>query len=235
LNAEYKHRRHKSDFDDDIDSSPTGYSAFIRSRNSETDAVETRLVFRPATWMKTSLSYQFAATDYRTTTDPTSIAFPPPTLNLPAASVHAGKHDSSTYSANVTLIPWRRLSVSTTVSFQESRIVTYDNQSPSVVPYDGNVLSVLTSATFALNNDTDWTATYSFSRARYGQGNFASGLPLGIDYDHHGVQAGLSHRFNSNVTANVQYGFFKYDEPTSGGFADYSAHVIFGALAIRLP
>ena len=95
--------------------------------------------------------------------------------------------------------------------------------------------SVAASSTFAVSARTDLTGGYSFSHARFGQHNFADGLPLGIDYDLHNVQVGVSHRVNANLTTSVQYGFFQYDEPTAHGFNDYTAHMVFGMVTLRLP
>jgi len=236
LNASYTYRLHQSDYNDLRDEQPhgtngIGYPAFIRSRDSETHFFETRLVLRPASWVKTTLSYRLAATDFQTSTDPARTFF----FRTPGGGLLAGMSDASTYSANISLTPWRRFYLSSTFSYQDSRTVTFDNASPAVAPYRGDLYTVLVSATYALAKQTDVTGTYNFSRGRYGQHNFAGGLPLGIDYDMQGIQVGLKHQFHPDLVATLQYGFFDYDEPTAHGFNDYTAHMIFGTLAIRLP
>jgi hypothetical protein len=233
LNASYKFRLHETDIDDRLNSLH-GYPAFIRSRETESDIVETRLVLKPLSWLKATLSYQLALSDYSTTTDPT-FTNDPPVQHSPGGHVFAGEYDVSTYSANVTVTPWRRWYFSGSVSYEESRTWTADNGGDIVVPYRGDTYSVLASSTFLLSDCTDITATYSFSRARFAQHNFTAGLPLGIDYDLHGVQVGVTHRVSTNLTAGVQYGFFDYSEPTLHGFGDYKAHMIFATVAIRLP
>jgi hypothetical protein len=242
LKASYKHRARDSDYDHNRDEQPhgtygQGYPGFILSRQIDTDGVEVRLALRPASWVKTTLSYQFAATDYDTRTQPAFfIAGTNAPVSLsPGGHILAGTYDVSTYSANVTLTPWRRWYLSTTLSYQESRTRTEDNGSLAVAPYRGDIVSVLANSTFAVTKRTDLTGNYSFSRARFGQHNAAGGLPLGIDYDLHGVQFGVMHRLNTNITAGVQYGFFQYDEPTAHGFNDYTAHMVFATLAVRLP
>jgi hypothetical protein len=90
-------------------------------------------------------------------------------------------------------------------------------------------------ATYAVGTNTDVSASYSFSRGRYGQNHFTGGLPLGIDYDLHGVQASVKHMFSRDVTGTLGYGFFEYSEPTAHGLNDYTAHMVFGTLALRLP
>jgi len=235
LNASYKYRLRESDYHDDEDESPIGspdqgYPAFIRSRQTESDIFETRLALRPTSWLKATLSYQLALTDYDTTTDPwQTIGF-----SSPGGHVFAGEFDSSTYSANFTITPARRWYLMTTLSYQESRTWAADNASAAVVPYRGDTWSVLTSSTYVLGERTDLSGSYSFSRSRFAQHNASSGLPLGIDYDLHGVQFGISHRFNT-CTTGLQYGFYKYDEPIAHGFNDYTAHLIFATLTVRWP
>ncbi len=236
LNASYKHRLRQSEYHDDVDQSPVGspgigYPAFIRSRKTESDMVETRLALRPVSWLKTTLSYQLALTDYRTRTDPwRTIGF-----NSAGGRVFAGEFDSSTYSANFTITPARRWYLMTTLAYQDSRTWTADNGSAAVVPYRGDTWSILTSATYSVSESTALSGSYSFSRARFAQRNALEGLPLGIEYDLHGVQVGVSHRWSALCSSGVQYGFYTYDEPTARGFNDYTAHLIFGTLTLQLP
>jgi hypothetical protein len=236
FNASYKWRFHDSDYDDRRDELPhgapgDGYPAFIRSRDSESHLFDTRLVLKPAAWIKATLSYQLVTTDYRTRTD----AVTESTTASPGGEVLAGESDSSIYSANLTVTPFQRFYFSTTLSYQNSRVTTHDNGSTAVAPYDGDLWSVLVSATYALARATDVTASYSFSRGRYGQNHVAGGLPLGIDYDLHGIQGSLKHTFTPDVSASLGYGFFDYNEPSAHGFNDYTAHMVFGTLAVRLP
>lgn len=237
FNASYTHRQHNADYDherdrfaDSVGNTNAGYPAFIRSRETESDSVETRLALRPASWLKTTLSYRLALTDYDTTTD----AGPTPLSTTAAGHVFAGEHDSATYSLNISITPARRWYFSTTLSYQESRTWTAERTN-SVAPYHGGVWNIAASSTFALNNRTDLTGSYSFSRARFGEHSPTDGLPLGIDYDLHSVQLGVSHRVNANVAAGVQYGFFQYDELTAHGFNDYTAHLIFGTVTLHWP
>jgi len=74
---------------------------------------------------------------------------------------------------------------------------------------------------------------YIFSKADYGQNNSAGGVPLGIDYQMHGVQAGLSHRISKDISTKLQYRFNYYEEPTSGGANNYRAHTVLAGLTLR--
>ena len=234
LHGGYRHRLHESDYDHERDEQPPGtpgdgYPVFIRARDSASDIVEARLALRPLSWLKATLGYELAFTDYHTTTDPSTVGA------SPGGEILAGEHDSATYSAGFVLTPVRRWLFSTTFSYQESRTDTADNGSASVAPYRGDIYSVLARTTFAATARTDLNVSYAWSRARYGQNNAAEGLPLGVDYNMHGIQCGVSHQLSTNITAGLQYGFYLYDEPTAGGYNDYTANVIFCTLAVRWP
>jgi hypothetical protein len=239
LGGSYRHSLERTDYDHKLDTTPTpvdpasgiipgnGYPAFFRRRDLDSDEVEARLVWHPARWVKTTLKYQLVATDYRTVTD-SSVLLGLGTV-LPGGSIFAGNYDANIYSLNTTLMPWRRLNLSTTFSYNDTRTVTGVNGLAGVVPYEGAIYSVLSTANFVLNKATDANVSYTFSRADYGQNNQDQSLPLGIAYDQHGLLAGITRRFGKRMTASLQYGFFYYDEPTSGGARDYVAHAVFAS------
>ena len=89
--------------------------------------------------------------------------------------------------------------------------------------------------TFALNPKTDFRLNYVWSQADYAQHNQLTGLPAGINYDRHEVQAGITRRFSKNLAASLTYGFSQYREPTAGGASDFSAHTVFTTLTMQLP
>ena len=93
---------------------------------------------------------------------------------------------------------------------------------------------MLGSATCTVSTNTELTASYTFSMADYAQDNAAAGLPLGINYDWHVVQAGVTRRIR-NASVSFRYAFYRYAEPTSGGLNDYTAHGVFAALTLRWP
>ena len=238
----YKHRDKRSDYDHrtDRDLSPdpvlsgNGYPAFIRAREIAADQIEAKLVVRPLAWLKATLKYQLIAADYRTTTDSSYLIGLTNTF-LPGGEILAGNQDAHVYSANLTLTPWQRLYLSTTFSYSQSRIRSGVNNGATVVPYRGDVYSALASANFAWTKRTDLHASYSFSRADYRQHNEADGLPLGIFYNRHAVMAGITRRLLKNMSGTLQYGFFYYREPTSGGANDYTAHAVLASLSVNIP
>jgi hypothetical protein len=206
-----------------------GYPAFIRHRKIEGDEVEAKLVLRPIGWLKATLTYRLAADDFWTDTDPVAGGI------SPGGYIFAGDSDAQVYSLGITLMPLRRFSFTGSFSYTDSRLRTAQNGDPSVVPYNGDIYSVIASARYTFNPATSLQATYSFSQAGFGQDNVADGLPLGLDYTRHGLMVGLTRRLTSYVASSLKYGFYRYSEPSTGGFNDYTAHGLFATVRVRWP
>ena len=96
-----------------------------------------------------------------------------------------------------------------------------------LVPFEGQTYTLLGSANYILSKTLDWNTTYSFSRADFGQSDTGFNLPIGMDYDRHGIVTSFSKKLNETSQVGFQYGFFTYDEPTVAGANDYTAHSVF--------
>ena len=209
------------------------YPGFILWRDLLTQEAEMKLSLQLSPWLKTTLSYQWLDSDYHTATDP---------VNAPGivggissgGSLLAGTYTSHTAAFNAALTPWRRLFLSATFSYQNARTVTAANDSPSVAPYAGDIYSVMASGSYILNQKTDLTASYSFSTADFAQDNFADGLPFGIQYQQQAVQIGIKRRIGKGKILSLQYSFYHYDEPSSGGFNNFNSQAIFATLTFPL-
>jgi hypothetical protein len=232
FSAQYR----RSEDDSQYDSAPlvqpvqTAYPTFIRSRNLLTDEAEVKLVLHPSSLFKTTLSYQYHADSYDLNTRP-YVMFG--NVISRGGQLIAGTDHTHVFSANLTLTPLPRLFLAATFSYETSTLVTAADGSPAVVPYEGGVYTLLADGTYVFSQNTDLFAGYSFSAANYSQDNFAKGLPLGIQYQQHSVQVGLSCRFKKNISAKLQYRFDYYDEPSSGGANNYYAHSVYGMLTFQ--
>jgi mono/diheme cytochrome c family protein len=226
--GDYKHRDKFTSYDDITDTSGeagNGYPAFISRREIVTDSVEVKAVLRPASWVRTTLKYERVATDYHTTTDPIAGGGP-----QSGGHIRAGNYDANVYSISAMLTPWQRLNFSGTFSYTQARLITGDYDNVLDAPYDGDIYSVLSSATFVLTAKTDLNTTYFFSRADYDQTQTGVALPVGLAYNRHGLLSGLTYRWSPNISTKLQYGFFKYSEGSTAHAADYTAHAVFASL-----
>lgn len=212
-----------------------GYPGFIRRRTIDSDEAQMKLSLQTTPWLKTTLTYQWLANRYHTATDPVQRD---PTTNLPGditpgLSLLAGSYDSHVASLGATVTRWSRLFLYATVAYQHSTATTADNGLASVVPYEGDIYSVIGTATYKLGEKTDFIATYSFSTADYAQSHFAAGLPLGMKYQLGALQAGIKHKVSTHGTLGLQYRFYHYDEPSSGGSHDFDAHGVFATFSLN--
>lgn len=230
--AHYRRYENDSQYDSDPLVQPvmTAYPTFIRSRNLLTDEIEAKLVLHPSPLFKTILSYQYQADDYGVNTLPYVQSG---NVISPGGQLVAGEDHSQIFSINETLTPIPRLFLSATVSYETSSLIAADQGSPTVAPYRGNISTVLADGTYVLSKTTDLFVGCFFSEANYGQNNFAAGLPLGIQYQRHSAQIGVTHRFSRNISAKLQYRFDYYDEPGSGGANNYHAQSVFATLTCR--
>ncbi len=221
----YRHRDRTTDYAYPQVQGDTAYPGFILARAIVADEIEPRVVLHPVGWLKATLSYQLPVSDYRTSTGATD----PAKVGLdatPGGTIQSGRYQAHVLNASATFTPSSRLFLSAALGYQQSRTTTASNGNPSVVPYEGDLWSGLASATYVLDQRTDATVNYVFSQARYGQHNASAGLPLGLDYDRHGMQLGLARRFSKSVTGRLVYGYFTYAEPSSGHLHDYRAQQV---------
>lgn len=237
LSAGYRYRDRSVNYDQltDTDDSATpgnGYPAFIRARDLVTNDAEVRLVYRVNRWLKSTLKFQNLGTDYETAT-PAGID--QGTANdFPGGRIQSGSYDAHVVSLGLTLAPWRRLVLTPLVSYAPSRLATSGAVQLGLPEYAGEILAVTCGASFILDARTDLTANYGFSTADFAQPASAAYLPLGIEYDRHALTAGLRRKFSDRLTGTLEYGFYKYAEPTSGGTADYTAHGVFASMRMVL-
>jgi hypothetical protein len=229
VGGNYRLRDSDSDYDHDrvVKVEADGYSAFILGRDIESDEWEARLTLKPLNWLKTAFTYARVDTEFRTETDsvPGNIS--------PGGELTAADYDADVYSAILTITPWQRLYLSSTFSYSDTRTVAADNGNPSVVPYEGDVYSVIASARFVVSERTDLFAAYGFAKSDYGQSNYADGLPQGMEFTRHSVSAGFSRKLSNACTISLRYGYYDYAEPSAGGVNDYTAHGVFATFNYR--
>lgn len=234
--ANYKYRDKTTDYDHPLDfdldpvSPGNGYPAFITERDMQTDDIEARAILRVARWVRLNLKYELVSTDFHTTTAPTT------TGGIPSGGgpILAGNYDAHIYSAGATLSPWQRLRLSATFSYSQSRIISGVNNGAEILPYKGDIYSVISSATFALSQKTDLQASYFYSQANYDQPDTGANTPFGLSYNRHGLLAGVTHQWKPYLSTKLQYGFFDYSDPTTQGVNDYTAHAVFLSLTYSM-
>ena len=205
-----------------------GYSAFITARNMSSCEFLTKVTLRPCNWLNATLSYKQIDADYHTTTEAA------PIVSYPGGRFPS-YYDARIYSVSAVLTPWRKLYLSTTFSYRDTRTKTITGPDLPVVPYKGDVYSVVNSGTWTLNKSTHLITSYAFALADYSQSDAPDAVRFGAQYEQHAARIGLKHKFSAKASCGVEYGYYHYDEPSSGGHNDYSAHSVFVSVSYRLP
>jgi hypothetical protein len=244
LSAQYQYQYSDSDYNypidvvDGISGASNGYPGFILNRKIKTDGFETKLDLRPANWIKTTLSYKIAGTDYSSVTDEALRTGFGQEVS-PGGSILDGTYHTQTYGLSVTLTPIQRLYFYSAFTYTHSRTVTAskdevgpDNLS-SIVPYSGDIYTLNTTASYALNPKTSLQASYIFSYANYGQNNGVVGLPLGINFTRDEVLVGLTRQLTARLSCALRYEFSQYNEPSSGSANDFTAQGVFATLVYK--
>ena len=232
FNSHVRHRRQEDRYDHLVDTIPggfpnDGYSAFILGRDLDTREIKTRLKLRPVHWLEAHLSYRMQSTEYATDTDPVAFGAPSDT---PGGSIPAGEYDADVYGLNLVLSPWEKFSLNSALTYHDSHTRTASNGDPAVEDFEGGTITAYIGGRYVIDQDTEFSAGYGFARGDFSQGHSADGLPLGIEFDQHSLQAALSARLSETIQTQIQYRFQQYDEPTAGGFNDYTAHGVFANL-----
>ena len=225
LAARYCHSVSDNGYDNEVDTEP-GYPAFITGQDFTTDEVMGRLNLRPCSRVSLAFTYQLVATEIQTA----QYGVP---LIVPRGSKQTCNYDSSIYSVSATVTPIARLYLTGLFCYQDTRTSTFDNHSPTVVPYKGTVYSVITTAGYALTKKTDVTLQYYYERADDFQNNSADGLPLGLENQRTGVLVGLQHKINDHFIARLRYGYYENNESSNGGIDNYRANLASASCTAR--
>lgn len=207
-----------------------GYPNFISARQTDVDEVEAKLVTRLASNLKTSFTYEYEVADYQTTTRSLFDGTP---FFTPAGTTDSARQIAHIYSLGLHWTPWNRVGLNVSGSYADTDLTSFANNSPAVVPYAGDVWSVISSILWSADDRTDFNISYVWSASDYQQTNFADGLPLGIRYQWHQLRAGVSRELNESLRLNLLYMFQLYDEPSAGNFNDYTANGFFASLTWR--
>ncbi|MGP8198525.1 MAG: c-type cytochrome domain-containing protein [Limisphaerales bacterium] len=230
LNAQYHYASSDTTYNNVLAATPfSGYPSFILARRILTRDFDTKLILHPASWLKTTLSYDIVKSDYNTETEPV------PGAVSPGGPLTDGIYDARDYGFNVALTPMRSLYFSGAFTYSDSTTTTADNNDPSIVPYKGHGCTLVSSVGYALGKSAELSASYSFSEASYGENNAADGVPLGLDFTRHNLTLGINKKINNHLSATLRYIYSNYAEPSAGAFNDYSAQGIFATLAYAWP
>ena len=231
LGSQYYHKARNNDYDHELDSTSNAldsgnrYPAFLVAQNFKTDDVNCRVTWRPTAMISSVTRYDFQLSTIDTTGD-----------NL--AAVQSGNMVSHIFSQSLTLTPWNPLYL------QLGGMYVWDQVDSPATIQPGAAAGLVTksrngywaanaTAGVALNARTDLQATYSYYQSNDFMDNSSVSTPYGAESREHGVTLTLSRMLTPRMRLTLRYGFFDYNDVTSGGHNNYLAHMVYSGLHIR--
>jgi hypothetical protein len=225
--VQYYHRVRQNDYVNWDDSSLNylmsgdRYPAFLTSQKYTTDDMDCRLTWRLANNLTSVTRYDFQLGSIETTADY-------------LGSVKTGESTAHVIGETLTWSPLTALSLQGGVNYVMDKTWTPANSTLASV--GNNLASMVTtsqnnywnanfSAMYALTTKTDLTAGYYYYRADNYRPDVAA-LPYDSGAEEHQASLGVVHRFADNVSWTVRYGYYVNHDALSGGYNNYTAHVV---------
>jgi len=218
-NYEYDH-----DFDSTANDSANRYPAYLAMQNFETLDGNVRLTLRPH--QKVSLMSRYEFQDSAIDTKPASISG--------LGEVQTSDMITHIFAQNVTWSPWSRLYLQAGFNYVVSETETpASDVTQAILDAQNNYWTLNFSSGFVLDDKTDLNLSYFYYQSDNYEDNSAFGLPYGAEAEEHGITATLVRRLTANLRLTLRYGFFHYDDTTSGNNNDYQAHLVSTGLQYR--
>ena len=135
---------------------------------------------------------------------------------------------------DVNWTPWSRLYLQAGLTYVLSETKTpASDVTQAILNSQNNYWTLNFNSGLILDNKTDLNVGYFFYKADNYVDNSIAGLPLGVAAEEHGVTATLTRRLTQHLRLDLKYGYFHYDDITSGGNNSYEAHLLFSSLQYR--
>jgi outer membrane receptor for ferrienterochelin and colicin len=183
-----------------------------------------RLTFRPVNSVTLVSRYEYQLSTIHTKPDSAS----------GLGDVEASEMTSHIFSQNASWVPWSRLSLQAGFNYVLSETKTpVSDQTQAILNAQNNYLTLNFNSTFAVDNKSDLNLGYTYYRSDDYSDNSSFGVPYGAGATEHGVSATLVRRITDSIRLTVRYGFFHYEDETSGGHNNYDAHAIFTSVQYR--
>ncbi len=104
---------------------------------------------------------------------------------------------------------------------------------PTVVNFRNDYWTVTSGIGYIIDDKTDFYADYYFYCANDYYNNAAVAVPYGMGSTENAVTATIARQLNKRARLTLKYGFYDYQDTTSGGHNNYRAHSLFSSLQFR--
>jgi len=107
------------------------------------------------------------------------------------------------------------------------------NAGPTVVNFRNDYWTVTSGIGYIIDDKTDFYADYYFYCANDYYNNAAVAVPYGMGATENAVSATITRQLSKRTRLTLKYGFYDYQDTTSGGHNNYRAHSLFSSLQVR--
>ncbi len=212
------------------------YPAFIRVQNFDTHDMNFRVTWRPLNNLTLVSRYDFQLSTIDTQGD----TF---TNGTRLAQIQSSEMTTHIFSESISWTPLPRLYTQASISYvldqtdnPANDIVVANAGNPAgvlVLPSKNNYWNLNAIVGYALSDTTDIQADYFYYRANNYIDNSAVSQPYGAGAEQHGITGTLSQRLSKNLLWKLRYGYYTNRDQTSGGYNNYTAHLVYSSLQYR--
>ena len=107
------------------------------------------------------------------------------------------------------------------------------NAGPTVENFRNDYWTVTSGIGYVIDDKTDFYADYYFYCANDYYKNAAVAVPYGMGSTENAVTATIARQLSTRTRLTLKYGFYDYQDTTSGGHNNYRAHSLFSTLQVR--
>ncbi|MCG3176667.1 MAG: hypothetical protein MOGMAGMI_01625 [Candidatus Omnitrophica bacterium] len=192
-------------------------SVFVDGQDITATDLSSKLTYRPCAWLIPSVRYQRSDQSYDTWGVPDD------------QNIIESRGITDTYTADLTVLPDDRLSMTFSTSFQNGYVdtpaanSTSDAQSPR---FNSDVWSWLGTADYRVNEAVTVDTLVRYSRADNFNDFTAIGLPYGSDYNEWEASLGLNWKVKPGLTVAPRYTLYGYNPNDMADTGRYTAHVV---------
>jgi hypothetical protein len=229
LDAQYYYKQRRNSYDHEIDSTPNNdianrYPAYLRRHDFDTHDANIRITWRPLNRLSLVSRYDFQYSTIETRPDSIS----------GLSEIESARVSSHIFGQNITWVPWSRIYLQAGFNYVVSTTETpADRYTQAILDSENNYWNLSFTTGFALDQKTDLQVSYFYYRADNYEDNSADGVPYGVGAEEHNITVGLMRRIGENLRVALKYGFFDWDDETSGGKNNYEAHLVYSSLQYR--
>lgn len=227
LGAYYKLNAYDYDHEFDDTLNGTGgnrYPAYLVMQDFETCDGNVRVTFRPRPNVTLVSRYEYQLSTIHTEADAAA----------GLGEIESSEMTSHIFAQNASWSPWSRLYLQAGFNYvwSETQTPTSD-YTQAILDAQNNYWTLNFNSGLVVDDKTDLNVGYFYYQSDNFDDNSAAGLPLGMSAEEHGVTATLTRRLTERLRLTLRYGYFHYDEETSGGNGDYASHLVYSTLQYR--